>query len=676
MTPDPAAGSGPPRWCEAAFAATVLVTALVLCLLSMRELGPTFDEVAHIAAGVDHIQRGEYVLNVEHPPLVKQIAGLALAPLHLRARLPAPAPHGADAAAHYRNEQWLCGRDLLLTLNGGRERTATILTVARLPVLALSALLLPILWLWARTMLGPLAAASALVLAALCPTWLAHARLVHTDAPLTMFTTAALAQAWWLRRRFSWPRAAGLGAICGLALCTKYSALILGPMIAASTLAAIALHRPGDRGLWREAPAGRIQLALQWLATGTAVVLVAAVPVALCTARFDPGWWLRGYDTLFEGHRAGYLSYLAGHFQSGGFWLYFPLAILLKMTLPALALIAIGAAALRVLDPPRRQDLIVSVLVPAAVFFAALLSTDLQIGVRHALPLFPLLFLLAAAGVEILWRRSRLHRAVLALLLGLHAAASIRAAPDWLAFFNLAAGGARHGWHWLDDSNVDWGQDLPALTRWREALRAREPEAVAGVSQFGPIQPHEWSTAFERPDIDDTLRLAMPDWDHFAISAHMLVRHTATFQQRYGLAFPWADERLISGWIRTSYALIHLRRAGDGSGDVIVEGPEPTRIPIAQWLAAARERAERMEARDRESLAAVILLRWQLARFHAKWADGLQRRRSFDALDELLRGLRERSPELFLQLPAPLLAEMAAHLRAEGDLVRARLYTR
>jgi hypothetical protein len=38
--------------------------------------------------------------------------------------------------------------------------------------------------------------------------------------------------------------------------------------------------------------------------------------------------------------------------------------------------------------------------------------------------------------------------------------------PQHLAYFNFLAGGSSHGYFWLDDSDQDWGQGLPALAHW------------------------------------------------------------------------------------------------------------------------------------------------------------------------------------------------------------------
>ncbi len=45
---------------------------------------------------------------------------------------------------------------------------------------------------------------------------------------------------------------------------------------------------------------------------------------------------------------------------------------------------------------------------------------------------------------------------------------ALLAFPNYIAFFNLAAGGTRGGLNLLGDSNLDWGQDLKLLAEWRQ----------------------------------------------------------------------------------------------------------------------------------------------------------------------------------------------------------------
>ena len=75
---------------------------------------------------------------------------------------------------------------------------------------------------------------------------------------------------------------------------------------------------------------------------------------------------------------------------------------------------------------------------------------------------------LAASRV---WRIGWFPRvATIALLIGTASESLVRY-PDFIAFFNFAAGGPQGGLFKLSDSNLDWGQDLPLLIAWRNAHR-------------------------------------------------------------------------------------------------------------------------------------------------------------------------------------------------------------
>jgi hypothetical protein len=47
-------------------------------------------------------------------------------------------------------------------------------------------------------------------------------------------------------------------------------------------------------------------------------------------------------------------------------------------------------------------------------------------------------------------------------------AETLAAFPNYVAFFNAAAGGSRGGIRFLGDSNLDWGQDLKLLAQWQQ----------------------------------------------------------------------------------------------------------------------------------------------------------------------------------------------------------------
>src|SRR6266852_6573478 len=92
----------------------LVFSGLLICILAFLAQGyafidansQTFDEAAHIAAGYSYIDKGDFRLNVEHPPLSKELAGLAV---YLRFHLPVdPKPELWQKA-----DEWTIGRDFL-----------------------------------------------------------------------------------------------------------------------------------------------------------------------------------------------------------------------------------------------------------------------------------------------------------------------------------------------------------------------------------------------------------------------------------------------------------------------------------------------------------------------------------------------------------------------------------
>jgi len=114
-----------------------------------------------------------------------------------------------------------------------------------------------------------------------------------------------------------------------------------------------------------------------------------------------------------------------------------------------------------------------------------------QIGIRHIMPIYPFMTVLAGAIVPWAGRR-RLFRPAAALGLLLYAASVLLCAPYFLAYFNAAVGGARNGYHWLIDSNLDWGQSLPQLAGY---LKARKVDGIY-LAYFGTADPHYYGIRY------------------------------------------------------------------------------------------------------------------------------------------------------------------------------------
>jgi hypothetical protein len=102
---------------------------------------------------------------------------------------------------------------------------------------------------------------------------------------------------------------------------------------------------------------------------------------------------------------------------------------------------------------------------------------------RHLFPIMPFVFIIVGnmlANAQAIWPRAVLAMLYL-LALGL-VVETCAAFPDFISFFNIACGNAQSRMRLLGDSNLDWGQDIPALTVWQSA----HPDVPLYVLCFGP----------------------------------------------------------------------------------------------------------------------------------------------------------------------------------------------
>ena len=503
------------------------------CLVAERADAPTYDETTHLSQGLLHWVRGDYRFQVDHPPLAKLVAG-ALARI-AGGRLPADSPEWrADLGNRFEHRAW-AWRILYRTPGNDAER---LVMAGRLALVPLALLSLLVVWRWTRALHGEAAGLAALALAAFDPNLVAHSHLVTSDAAVAALMVATTYALWraLVRWRVAWCLAAG-GAL-GLALATKYSALLLLPVIPF-----LAAGRALDPSPW---PAGRILdrvLATRPRRLAAAAALVMLVGLAawstLWTAyRFraaaapglDVGLTARAVETWFPsaapapwpltllgpavdrrllpdawGFGLVYamadprltprVSYLAGELSARGWWYYFPATLALKTPVATLVLAALGIVTIRSRSPaahPDRSDrrwAAILVLGLPLAFLAVAAMSSLDLGLRQVLPVYPFLLILAGGGVAACLRWRRPVGAALALAgLAWVATTSVRVAPDYLAYFNEPAGGPAHGLRWLADSNLDWGQALRQLPGWLEQRGIRE----VNLCYFGTADPEAY----------------------------------------------------------------------------------------------------------------------------------------------------------------------------------------
>lgn len=501
-----------------------------LAHLSMREKSPTFDEVAHLPAGYTHLTRGDYRLVPEQPPLVKALAALPLLGMHVRVP--------DEDAAWARRRHYEFGRRFLFEWNEGQR----LITAGRHVIVALSVLLLGLLTWCAWSRFGPAVGALSLYLGALHPDLLAHGQLVTTDVPVTLLMFASLLHFERLLARPS-PREAILGGLLlGCALATKFSSLILVPLLAALAAAAALASPRAERGRRALRAAGLLAAIVLlaplviWAAYGfhahvtpepavnEAFTLDHERPAnellfrgALLAQRLRllPDAYLFGL-LRFAHHSERRRSFLLGELSDEGWWYYFPVTLALKTPLPLLILIA-AALALALRDW-RRHAREAWLWLPPAAYLAVSMSRSLNIGHRHLLPMLPFVAIAGARAAVALWRRGgRVARAATVLLLAWYGLSVIRIHPHYLAYFHELIG-PENGHRYLVDSNLDWGQDLPGLKAYMDLHGIPSLK----LSYFGTAEPRYYGIRCERlpgyPPPPETIKAVDPG-DLVAVSA-------------------------------------------------------------------------------------------------------------------------------------------------------------
>lgn len=485
----------------------LLMAANLLAVISRK--GLTADEFYHIPAGYYHLTAGDFHLNTEHPPLVKMYAALPL----LLVRPEAPTPNYATTAEpRQRTEETLA-----LFWRANTARFETISFWPRVPMVLLTLVLGWLVFVYARQLFGERAALFAVTLYSFEPTVLAHGRVIQTDVPaafsylLFFYTLHAHA------RKPSTRRALGLGAALGLALVTKFSLLVVAPVFAVC-VAAFFIFAP-RRG-WR-----RGQVALQAAAVALVALFVVnavyyfdgrtllegdlayvarhtpesadrVVAAMRALSALVPTNYLFGVYQVAIHNRNGHLASVFGRYGYQGWWLYFPVAFALKTTLPFLltAVAALVWASRRLFK--KREWRMLVLLAPVALYALLAMSSRINIGVRHFLPVFPFLFILGGALLDRLLKVSQRRRKLLTLVVVLMCwivVEAARAFPHYVPYMNQLAW-RRPRWYYLTDSNVEWGDDALALALY---LRERGETRVRAALLDG-ITFNEYSVEYVR----------------------------------------------------------------------------------------------------------------------------------------------------------------------------------
>lgn len=488
------------------FVAFILLSIMgILAFASYQQDSLTMDELSHIPAGYSYLSQQDFRINPEHPPLIKDLAAVPL--LFLDVNFPAEDAAWTDPV----NGQWWYGWKLLF--NSGNNPDLMIFW-ARLPMILVLLSLGTFLFWWVKKEFDKKTALLVLLLFTFSPSFLAHGKLVTTDVGAVLGFVLGIA--FWLKflRNPSLKNTIITGLVFGFCMLLKFSLALLIPTVIIMTFAYIFLHK---KDFWQ-------YVSRSLLAAIIGVILVILPVYIWHTANYPVSRQLSDTQDILSSSPLGFLSnlciwmadkpilrglahyllgllmatqrtafgntvYFLGMVSGSGWWYYFPAVYLLKIPLAfhVLTLLALGLVCIKAIKEPfwvRMKERIkncisenfaeFSMAVFMLIYWGVSISGNLNIGVRHILPVFPFTYILVSRGLITGLAKIKNHsykKVIWYLAITLliwYAFSSLSTFPHYIPYFNKAVGGTDQGHKYVVDSNYDWGQDLKRLKEWTE----------------------------------------------------------------------------------------------------------------------------------------------------------------------------------------------------------------
>ena len=482
-----------------------IILMVVLTTISQKQESATMDEVAHIPAGYSYLTQRDYRLNPEHPPLLKDLSAIPL--LFIKN---INFPKYLSSWTKEINSQWDFGFNFLYKSGNDADK---IIFWSRLPILLLLILLGFFIWRWTKELYGKWAALLAIFLFTFSPTFIAHGRYVTTDVGAAFAFFVATYYFIKYLKNSSKKNLILAGIFFGIAQLIKFSLILLIPYFALLLLIWILITKklnyilkfililiigyilvypiylfhvsnyPFQKQL---SDTKFIASQFPFKPAGKLVITLAEKPILRPYAQY-----LLGLFMVFQRATGGNTTYFLGEVTNKGWLSYFPIVYAIKppLALHILTIIAllflgwqipkIGNWKLEIGNWLKKYFVEISMLIFLAIYWAFSIKSNLNIGIRHILPAFPFVYILVSGQIKrifIYLKGLKPLKGKCLVLIGCYiflatcliwyGLSSLSIFPYYLTHFNELVGGAKNGYIYVADSNLDWGQDLKRLAQW------------------------------------------------------------------------------------------------------------------------------------------------------------------------------------------------------------------
>lgn len=470
-------------------AAVLLLGQFILQIYLAKADAQTTDEGVHLSAGYTYLTKYDFRFNPEHPPLVKILAAAPLLLLNIKTP---PDDLYFNRASDYFYDSWrearAYGEDLLYKMGNDADK---ILLFSRIPMALLTLLLGLTILIISSRLWGLKGGLLSLALFVLEPIVCAHGHLVTTDIGVSLGYLLTIYLLWLFLNKSSWRNVILLGIVLGLAELSKFTAVILLPAM----IILLVFFGIAERIKLKEffIKAGKILIAfiicwlVIWVGYGfkteqipqggtTQLVILNKItsnklfntirPVLI------PRDYFKGLSMIIGHTEGGHDSFLLGAHSGTGWWYYFPTVFSAKTTIPTLIIFALSIILVFFRQKNREKGLFF--LAAALIFFALAMFSKADLGVRHLLPVYAVLFVVAGTTADF-FCKSMLRKSALIAILAWLLLENARIFPYYLSFYNEFYGGSKNGYKVATDSNYDWGQDLKRIKNYLERSHIKNP---------------------------------------------------------------------------------------------------------------------------------------------------------------------------------------------------------
>ena len=514
----------------------LLAIMFITAFLSMKGDSLTFDELAHIPAGYSYLSKQDYRVNPEHPPLIKDIPAIPLLFLNLNFPDEHPVWTQKDQAPAWWVQFDLGNRFLYHSDNNPRE----IIFWSRLAMIGFLIFLGWLLFYWTKKKWGNIVGLGVLALFAFSPTFLAHGRLVNTDIGAVFGALTAII--FWLKflQAPTWKNIFLAGIGFGIAMIFKFSLVLLIPFFVIITPFYALLFSEKNKFLKSiiKYAAKAILAAVigvifviwpvyqfhvwnypqdQQLRDTIADISGHPVPIAKDIAIWMTeqevlrgiAQYARGLLMASQRTAWGNTTTFMGKIAADSWLHYFPVLYLLKIPLAFhllsfIVLIGIIWKIIMLIKEKRffywlkNNFIIIAIFIWILVYWLGALIGNLNIGIRHLLPVFPFTYIIIVLGtVKLisLIASPKLKKTAVIFVFVLfvwYFSSSLSTFPHYIPYYNELTCGTEQGYNVAVDSNYDWGQDFYRLLQFIENPPDGGKIEKIHLDYFGGEDPVYW----------------------------------------------------------------------------------------------------------------------------------------------------------------------------------------